>query len=298
MLGQLIIPAPHAVLLSWQDPDDRKSHFVKESGDRIAGGGAVRLASQPVLLSEDLVERVTVINPLDVIINDNVAPFPRVMLGVLEQPFFKFEDTTVDLNELLKVEPALFDFLLVDVKAHDQRVVVEGHLAALLHEAVETPEYATSLKDKVLNDDEFAYNSSGDRDGRRAIDHACLECKHAMQSSLQFLERYQIHGPELHVSATAVVLEATDLAPTVRSDDGTVSTRVALKGMREVNQVVTELKGRNGLNRGYAHAAENIESQPRPQTIWGHGEERALPNMHVTAIKMNTLIQAAHTLAP
>ena len=221
----------------------------------------MRLASQPVLLSEDLVERVTVINPLDVIINDNVAPFPLVMLGVLEQPFFKFEDTTVDLNELLKVEPALFDFLSIDVKAQDQHVVVEGHLAALLHEAVETPEYAESLKDKVLKVDVgFAYNSSGDTHKRRAIDHACPECKQAMQASLQFLKRFMVHGPVLHFSATAAVLEATDLTPpkpkddTVHSDRPLVETdlpRVALKGMRNADQVLTELVGREGLDSKY-----------------------------------------------
>ena len=252
-----------------------------------------------------------------------VGPQRSAMFNVLDEPFLRSIGKNIDLDEMLKVEQRPFEYnfppdgkdgsvfcqITPDWSSGPNNPtlvfcrIIKNHragtdVAELLHEAVETPEYAESLKMKVLKDEVFAYNSSGDTHGRRAIDHACLECKHAMQSSLQFLERYQIHGPELHVSATAVVLEATDLAPTVRSDDGTVSTRVALKGMREVDQVVTELKGRNGLNRGYAHAAENIESQPRPQTIWGHGEERALPNMHVTAIKMNTLIQAAHTLAP
>ena len=174
-----------------------------------------------------------------------------VMLGVLDQPFFKSEDKAVlvvDLHELLKVEPAPFDFMLVDGDAQDTQAVM-GHLAALLHEAVETPEYADSLKMKVLKSAEFAHNSSGDMHGRKAIDHACPECKQAMQAALQFLERFQVHR-SLHVSATAVVLEATDLVPgerTIHAAKGT-SNRVALKGMRELKQVLAELNGRDKID--------------------------------------------------
>ena len=173
-----------------------------------------------------------------------------VMLGVLDQPFFKSKDKAVlvvNLHTLLVVEPAPFNFMLVDA-GEAQRV--EGHLAALLHEAVETPEYAASLKDKVLKDEEFAYNLSGDTTHRRkAIDHACPECKQAMQAALHFLERFQVHR-SLHVSATAVVLEATDLVPeeaTIKTPRG-ISTRVALKGMRELNQVLAELDGREEID--------------------------------------------------
>ena len=193
------------------------------------------------------------------------------MLGVLDHPFFKSKvevclvvggadvclvkvdvclvksKVDVDLHKLLVVEPAPFDFMLVDA-GEEQRV--EGHLAALLHEAVETPEYAASLKDKVLKDEEFAYNLSGDTTHRRkAIDHACPECKQAMQAALHFLERFQVHR-SLHVSATAVVLEATDLVPeeaTIKTPRG-ISTRVALKGMRELNQVLAELDGREEID--------------------------------------------------
>ena len=174
------------------------------------------------------------------------------MSNVLDHPFLRSIGKKIDLDKMLKVEQRAFEY---DFPPDGKDDIKNHYVAELLHEAANTPEYAESLKKKVSKDHQFAHNTSGDLQGRKVIDHACPECKQAMQASLQFLERFMVHGPVLHLSATAAVLEATDLAPPkddMDHSDGTrVLPRVALKGMRDADQVLTELVGRKGLDCKY-----------------------------------------------
>jgi len=94
-----------------------------------------------------------------------------------------------------------------------------------------------------------------DADGRRAIDLAVPECKQAMQAALFLLGRFEVDdGKLLHRSATAAVAAATDHG----DPEAKPVPRVALKAMREVEQVCAELNGRVGLAPGHVVAVKAV----------------------------------------
>ena len=87
-----------------------------------------------------------------------------------------------------------------------------------------------------------------DRDGRLAINIALPKCKEAMEAALRLFGAFDVDsGPPLHISRTACVLAAT----CHKEGGAEPTTRVALKGMRELNQVLAELNGREGLDARY-----------------------------------------------
>lgn len=98
-----------------------------------------------------------------------------------------------------------------------------------------------------------------DKTGKKAIEHACEECKAEMEASLFFLSRYEIDaGPPMHCSATCTVFGAFDC------DDKTKKERRCLKLLRDEQTLLAELKGRLGIDNGvlvpiltcYASASE------------------------------------------
>ena len=94
--------------------------------------------------------------------------------------------------------------------------------------------------------------SISDAEGRRAIDIACGPCKQAMEEALRLFGVFEVDsGPPLHVSRTACVFGAKQY----RSSQNFTS--VALKGMHQVDQVLAELKGREGLDPKYVLARSN-----------------------------------------
>ena len=85
-----------------------------------------------------------------------------------------------------------------------------------------------------------------DASGRRAIDVAHKECRRKMMAALYLLGRYDVDAtPPRHISATAAVVAATDHS---EPDAKPPLPRRALKAMREAEQVLAELEGRNGLD--------------------------------------------------
>eukprot|EP00964_Phaeocystis_antarctica_P104474 scaffold69582_cov58-Phaeocystis_antarctica.AAC.6 len=125
--------------------------------------------------------------------------------------------------------PAFFKFILTNA-AH----------AAWLGEAVKAAPELAGLTDA---------------DGRRAIDVAHSACKEAMQAALFLLGRFDVDvGKLLHRSASAAVAAATDHG----DPEATPAPRVALKAMREVEQVCAELKGRVGLAPGHVVAVKAV----------------------------------------
>ena len=98
------------------------------------------------------------------------------------------------------------------------------------------------------------------RQGQRAIDLACLECRRAMQRALFFLGRYDVDKtPPLHFSATAAVLGATDYG----DEDIKLRPRYALKAMRDPSAVLAELEGRAGLDSKFVVAVVGVRERGR-----------------------------------
>ena len=91
--------------------------------------------------------------------------------------------------------------------------------------------------------------------GRRAIESAHSACKQAMQAALFLLGRFDVDdGKLLHRSATAAVAAAADHG----DPEAKPLPRVALKAMREVDQVRAELEGRAGLDPKYVIAIKAV----------------------------------------
>lgn len=101
---------------------------------------------------------------------------------------------------------------------------------------LQMPEHAELLGSAVARQPLLADAMVSSKD--RAIDKACLEVRRAMQAGLRFLGRYEIDkGSPLHISATSVVVAATDYSHE-HANVTLQHPRRALKAMVEGDQVL------------------------------------------------------------
>ena len=119
-------------------------------------------------------------------------------------------------------------------------------VAAFITNIISDPVHAPKLGMVIESHPEIADKLGPN--GERLIDIACKECKQAMQGALYLLDRFEVDsGAPLHLTASSAVVAATD-----RVTSGLKGLqRRALKAMRDEAAVLTELKGRLGIDNGF-----------------------------------------------
>lgn len=132
----------------------------------------------------------------------------------------------------------MFDDELAEV-AVNSLCSEEGH--TMLFELIHDGGRATQLGQFVRADPEIA--NCLDSKGMKAIGGAAKDCREAMEEALRLFGHFDVDAGHLHFSRTACVLAAASHAEGMGG-----TTRVALKGMRELDQFLAELEGRKGLD--------------------------------------------------
>lgn len=119
-------------------------------------------------------------------------------------------------------------------------------VSAFLEAIVTDPANAQALEKAVAACPSITEVSN--RAGQKAFELACKECRDAMQGAKYLLGRYEVdNSPPLYLSRTSAVLAARDRQD---GDGTTLGARRALKLMRDEATLLSELKGRQGIENG------------------------------------------------
>ena len=130
-----------------------------------------------------------------------------------------------------------------------------------IFEAVDNEHMAPILGGAVKMDRSIAFQTNDE--GKRAIYIARPTCQEAMKAGLRFLGTFDVDKvPPLHLSKTSCVFAAA-------KHEGDKEFPVALKAMREVDQVLNEIRGRTGVDTEYmvgiqaVYVAKNVVAEYR-----------------------------------